>query len=77
MKKLLFTLMLACSIGMMNVVAGTGKGYAIKVIENDKVVAEVNIQSRGLLEDAIVQLTEKYPSADRIEVESADDSVLL
>ena len=68
--------MLTLIIGVMCFVASKSSHYKIKVIEAKKVVKEVELPSHDMMDRTIDALSVKFPNADRIEIESKEQSIL-
>lgn len=77
MKTAFFSIMLTVSIGIMCFAASRSMHYKIRVIKSNKVVNEVSIHSQELVDKTVNSLSAKFPHADRIEIESSEQSVLM
>ena len=69
-------MMLTLIIGIMCLSASKSMHYTIRVIEAKKVVTEVELPSQDMMDKTIDALSVKFPHADRIEVESKEQSIL-
>jgi hypothetical protein len=76
MKKTYYTMMLTLTIGIMCLSASRSMQYTIRVIEAKKVVTEVKVPSHDVMDRTIDALSVKFPNADRIEIETKEQSIL-